>query len=163
MVKSEDSEISELEGKLRKAKKEKKIAVEQVFLLRKWFQEVLRYAPLGFVLPHDVCALLCHPLKDTGFCFCQQVFAGASGTPISQIALVAVLKECEKSPDGKHCWHNSPWGLSSTCIPGSQTKGMDICCFCGIIREYEITLPVSYVYSYNEADHGPFAPKYVRY
>lgn len=156
-MKSEDSIIKELERKLRKAKKGKKIADQQMILVRAWFRKVLRFAPSDFVLPHDVCGLLCHPLKDTGFCFCQQVFAVTSGSPVHIEGLVVVpKKECEKSLPGKHCWHRT---LSNVVIPG-KTKMDEQCCFCGEAKEIMVELPPSYSYSYDSSKHGPFAPVY---
>ena len=154
-MKSEDGVIEELKRKLRKTKKVKGIADQQVLLLRAWFKKVLRFAPPDFVLPHDVCALLYHPLKENGFCFCQSEFVMHSGQ-IIQNAEVVVQKECEKSPSGKHCWHRT---LSNVVIPG-KTKMDEQCCFCGEAKEIMVELPPSYSYSYDSSKHGPFAPVY---
>lgn len=154
-MKSEDSVIKELKRKLRKAKKEKEIVTQQMLFLAAWFREALRFAPSDFVLPHDVCALLYHPLKENGFCFCQSEFVMHSGQ-IIQKAEVVVQKECEKSLSGKHCFHQI---VSNVVIPGRSVLDQ-VCCFCGKTEHTEVELPSSYTYSYDSSKHGSFAPVY---
>ena len=113
------------------------------------------------VIPTQVCALLGHPMRPGScMCLCGQTLHMASGQVIEKTELVTTTTmECLKAPDGKHCWHNiTP--LSVCFIPGGSTQGADICCWCGKMREYEIKPSASYTYSYNQADHGPHAPKY---
>jgi len=61
-------------------------------------------------------------------------------------------KECKKSPDGKHCFHNCNPNIY---IPGGTNKVEEICCWCGQHHSYEILPLVSYA-SYTSTEHGPY-------
>ena len=60
--------------------------------------------------------------------------------------------KCLKSPDKKHCWHNTMPGIA--CIPCGTKQVNEFCCWCGKNRSYIVELPTSY--SVSTIKHGPF-------
>lgn len=141
---------------MRLIKKQKKELIRQTLLLKEALIDAIERID-GHQLTYEVCGLLGHPLKDTGFCYCQQVFAATSGSPVYIEGLVVVpKKECEASPDGKHCWHRM---MSNVVIPGKNVLD-EVCCFCGAGKQTEVQLPASYSYSYDASKHGRYAPVY---
>lgn len=62
-----------------------------------------------------------------------------------------LIKKCEKSPDGTHCWHQS--GLPEVLIPGGTNQINEFCCWCGDTRSYEIQITTSFTVTTME--HGP--------
>ena len=53
--------------------------------------------------------------------------------------------ECEKSLDGKHCWHTRP-------LPMQDMFTQQICCWCG----KEITIDVVLISHLMDKEHGPY-------
>lgn len=71
---------------------------------------------------------------------------------IVYVPVEKLKKECEKSPNGGHCWHMLQ--SASIFIPSGTNTITDVCCWCDEQRSYD----AEYSYSMPELDkeHGPY-------